>query len=111
MLRDAARKMHEMWNNIFLHISKGTRLNEAQYFRLPLPHTRKRMTMIRVIPRVSDSESGRFRLVQDVKSPNLGLRTARDRGKTIESKQSSVEIALVTCHGFENVDQEVRSKN
>ncbi|CAL1675046.1 unnamed protein product [Lasius platythorax] len=69
------------------------------------------MTMIRVIPRVSDSESGRFRLVQDVKSPNLGLRTARDRGKTIESKQSSVEIALVTCHGFENVDQEVRSKN
>lgn len=87
---------------------KGTRLNEARYFRLPLPHTRKRMTLIRVISQ--DSESDRFHMVQGAKSPNLRFRTARDSGKMIESKQSSVEIALVTCYGFENFDQEVRTR-
>lgn len=87
-----------------LHISKGIRLNEARYFRLPLPHMRKKMTMIRVIPRVPDSEPG-LRVVQIATNLNPGRRTTRDRGKTIESKESSVEIALVTCHGFEDADQ------
>lgn len=66
---------------------------------------RKKMTMIRVIPRVPDSEPGRFRAAQVATNLNPGCRITRDRSKTIESRQSSVEIALVTCHGFEDVDQ------
>lgn len=79
------------------------RLNDEQYFRLPLPHTRKRMMMIRVMPQYTNY----FHVAQDSTiSPNAGLGTKiRYRGKTLESKQSSVEIALVTCNGFKSVDQ------
>jgi len=80
------------------------RLNDAQYFRLPLPHTRKRMMVIRVMPRVANIDC--FRVPQNSNtSPDAGLETSRRRGKTLESKRSSVEIALVTCNGFEGVDQ------
>ncbi|KYN37167.1 hypothetical protein ALC56_08958 [Trachymyrmex septentrionalis] len=84
---------------------KGMRLNDAQYFRLPLPHTRKKMTIIRVIPHIVDASYSY--VVQDsITSPNAGLETtSRCRGKTLESKQSSVEIALVTCNGFESINQ------
>lgn len=82
------------------------RLNDAQCFRLPLPHTRKRMMVIRVMPRV-DADANYFRIAQDSnRSPNAGLGTrTRYRGRTLESKQSSIEIALVTCNGFEGVDR------
>ncbi|XP_072755274.1 uncharacterized protein [Anoplolepis gracilipes] len=103
MRRCYAMHVRSTKNNFFLHILKGTRLNEARYFRVPLPHTRKRMTMIHVIPRVSDSEPDHFRAIQVTANPRC--RTARDCGKTIESKQSSVEMALVTCHGFGNINQ------
>lgn len=33
---------------------KGTKLNDAQYFRQPLPHTRKRMTKLRILPTLTD---------------------------------------------------------
>ncbi|TGZ37399.1 Uncharacterized protein DBV15_08076 [Temnothorax longispinosus] len=85
---------------------KGMRLNDAQYFRLPLPHTRKRMMVIRVMPQGADTNY--FHVVQDsTMSSNTGFGTKiRYHGKTLESKQSSVEIALVTtCSGFEGVDQ------
>ncbi|XP_011689916.1 PREDICTED: uncharacterized protein LOC105451256 isoform X2 [Wasmannia auropunctata] len=81
---------------------KGMRLNDAQYFRLPLPHTRKRMMVIRVMPRIADVNYSHV-----VQGPDAGLgTTCRRRGKTLESKRSSVEIALVTYKaGFEDVDQ------
>lgn len=81
------------------------RLNDAQYFRLPLPHMRKRMMVIRVMPQVADANY--FHADQDsITSPNAELGTkSRYRGKMLESKQSSVEIALVTCNDFAGVDQ------
>lgn len=75
--------------------SKGTRLNDAQYFRLPLPHARKKMTMMQVMPRIADSISDC--LQHAAKS--------RDNRRTVESRQSSVEIALVACRGFEDIEQ------
>ncbi|EZA61353.1 hypothetical protein X777_12060 [Ooceraea biroi] len=69
------------------------------------------MTMIRVIPRIVNTESRLFHMdfhVQDSARlhPTLGIGTKpRDRNKTVESKQSSVEIALVTCRGFEETNQ------
>ncbi|EGI60622.1 hypothetical protein G5I_11182 [Acromyrmex echinatior] len=84
---------------------KGMRLNDAQYFRLPLPHTRKKMTIIRVMPHIVDMNCS-YIIQNSTTSPNAGLEiTSRCRGKTLESKQSSVEIALVTCNGFESIDQ------
>ncbi|XP_018360216.1 PREDICTED: uncharacterized protein LOC108759336 [Trachymyrmex cornetzi] len=84
---------------------KGMRLNDAQYFRLPLPHTRKKMTVIRVMPRIVDANYS-YVIQDSTTSPNAGLEiTSRCRGKILESKQSSVEIALVTCNGFKSIDQ------
>ncbi|KAL7297351.1 hypothetical protein TKK_0009741 [Trichogramma kaykai] len=36
---------------------KGTRLNELQYFRQPMPHARKRMTSIQIIPTAQKSST------------------------------------------------------
>ncbi|KYN22181.1 hypothetical protein ALC57_05458 [Trachymyrmex cornetzi] len=84
---------------------QGMRLNDAQYFRLPLPHTRKKMTVIRVMPRIVDANYS-YVIQDSTTSPNAGLEiTSRCRGKILESKQSSVEIALVTCNGFKSIDQ------
>ncbi|XP_018316002.1 uncharacterized protein [Mycetomoellerius zeteki] len=84
---------------------KGMRLNDMQYFRLPLPHTRKKMTVIRVMPRIVDANYS-YVIQDSITSPNVGLETTfRRRGKTLESNRSSVEIALVTCNSFEGIDQ------
>jgi len=89
-------------------MSKGLRLNDARYFRLPLPHMRKRMTLMRIMPRISNSQSDRFHMVQDSASVNPGFRIGMklpDRSKTVEWKQSSAEVALVTCCDFKDIDQ------
>lgn len=84
---------------------QGMRLNDMQYFRLPLPHTRKKMTVIRVMPRIVDANYS-YVIQDSITSPNVGLETTfRRRGKTLESNRSSVEIALVTCNSFEGIDQ------
>ncbi|XP_018399225.1 PREDICTED: uncharacterized protein LOC108776960 [Cyphomyrmex costatus] len=84
---------------------KGMRLNDAQYFRLPLPHTRKQMMVIRVMPRIVDTNYS-YVIQDSITSPNTGRETtSRRRGKTLEAKRSSVEIALLTCNSFEGIDQ------
>ncbi|KYM99190.1 hypothetical protein ALC62_10159 [Cyphomyrmex costatus] len=81
------------------------RLNDAQYFRLPLPHTRKQMMVIRVMPRIVDTNYS-YVIQDSITSPNTGRETtSRRRGKTLEAKRSSVEIALLTCNSFEGIDQ------
>ncbi|KAL0122707.1 hypothetical protein PUN28_007416 [Cardiocondyla obscurior] len=82
---------------------KGMRLNDAQYFRLPLPHTRKKMMAIRVMPRVENANY--FHVAQDSIASLNAETKIRCRGKILESKQSSIEIALVTCSGFDGVAQ------
>lgn len=58
--------------------------------------------MIRVMPRVADANY--FHVEDSITSSNAGTKS-QHRGKTLESKQSSVEIALMTCNGFAGVDQ------
>lgn len=86
----------------FIRARKGTRLNEARCFRPPLlPHTRKRMTAIRVMARIA----GTTVVHDDDDTSNPGFGATRQnphrRGKTVESKRSSVEVASVERDSLE----------
>ncbi|XP_012272250.1 uncharacterized protein LOC105695336 [Orussus abietinus] len=64
---------------------KGTKLNDAHYFRQPLPHTRKKMTTLRVIPAVLSPQ-------EDYSSDPAGNIRMREREK-LERDQCSTELA------------------
>lgn len=92
------KKSCESWSKkIFLFIEfkmdatkihrsrKGTQLNDAHYFRRPLPHTRKRMTMLKIFPTLSDNK----------KSMDCNAKKKK-RFNNLDIEQPSTEITLVS---------------
>lgn len=67
---------------------------------------------MRITPRISNSQSDRFHMDSASVNPEfrIGMKLP-DRSKTVESKQSSVEVALVTCCDFEDIDQSKKKNN
>lgn len=72
---------------------KGTRLNDAQYFKNPLPHTREKMTVMFLLENTSSNKTRYFIDNEDI-SVNFNSRP-KNQGRKINLMEKSIEMALV----------------
>ncbi|KAL2724878.1 hypothetical protein V1477_018739 [Vespula maculifrons] len=72
---------------------KGMKLNDAQYFKNPLPHTREKMTMMFLLQRISNLETKYPHDSEDF-SINFDAKT-KNHGKKINLTEKSTEMAFV----------------
>lgn len=77
---------------------KGTQLNDAHYFRRPLPHARKRMTMMKIFPTLSDKK-------KSADPPATQNSKKKKRFNNLDIEQPSTEITLVSYDDQSGSDQ------
>lgn len=75
---------------------KGTRLNDAQYFRQPLPHARRKMTKLRILRTMS----GKIAMGNVVKHPIW----MRYQSNSLNRDQPSTEITKITYKEDSKID-------
>ncbi|KAK0088333.1 hypothetical protein PV325_012331 [Microctonus aethiopoides] len=80
---------------------KGTRLNDAQYFRQPLPHARRKMTKLRILRTMS----GKIAVGNVVKHPIW----MRYQSNSLNRDQPSTEITKITYKDDSEIDDLIES--
>lgn len=75
---------------------KGTRLNEVQYFKNPLPHTRQRMTTMFLLQRVSNLQTKYSFDTEDLATDVSFSARTKNRARKINLKDESIEMGSVS---------------
>lgn len=86
------RVLNSISNQKLSKNTQGTRLNDLQYFRQPLPHARKKMTCLRIFPSENASPTSKSRL-----SPAKKRKKKNSNPPTkLDINQPSIEMAVIT---------------
>ncbi|KAL2718233.1 hypothetical protein V1478_012109 [Vespula squamosa] len=87
---------------------KGMKLNDAQYFKNPLPHTREKMTVMFLLQRISNLETKYPHDSEDF-SVNFDAKT-KNHGRKINLTEESTEMAFVNHDDGSYMSNEELSK-